>query len=375
MAASDLSEHIRDLPTPCFLLNLKRIKRNADLMIQRCQAFGIKLRPHMKTAKTVEVGLIVTGGSKRRICVSTLAEAEFFTKNGFDDIIYAMLISDSKLPRLKDLAKKLSMLHLLVDNRKHIEMLNACPLSDGKLWSVYLAVDTGSAREGIPWNDNSLTELVELITSSAHLKFSGLYTHEGTASYSVRGSEKVGEVANTTVDRILHIVDRLKKNGIMCDDISIGATPTASLPGNKVKDITEIHPGNFVFYDAQQFTIGSCSEEDIACVVVTRVLGQYPKRNQLLIDAGWSAVSLDGKLANGSYGLFQGQPHLRLVKMHQEYGFVSCDPEKLSVEDFPIGTMLFLYPYHSCATAVLHQQHYVQQDDKVVDIWTPCSQW
>ena len=34
----------------------------------------------------------------------------------------------------------------------------------------------------------------------------------------------------------------------MCDDISIGATPTASLPGNKVKDITEIHPGNFVFY-------------------------------------------------------------------------------------------------------------------------------
>jgi len=55
MAASDLSEHIRDLPTPCFLLNLKRIKHNADLMIQRCQAFGIKLRPHMKTAKTVYV--------------------------------------------------------------------------------------------------------------------------------------------------------------------------------------------------------------------------------------------------------------------------------------------------------------------------------
>lgn len=70
----------------------------------------------------------------------------------------------------------------------------------------------------------------------------------------------------------------------------------------------------FISPDAQQFTIGSCSEEDIACVVVTRVLGQYPKRNQLLIDAGWSAVSLDGKLANGSYGLFQGQPHLRYLK-------------------------------------------------------------
>ena len=28
----------------------------------------------------------------------------------------------------------------------------------------------------------------------------------------------------------------------------MGATPTASLPGDKVKAITEIHPGNYIFY-------------------------------------------------------------------------------------------------------------------------------
>lgn len=375
MSELKLPVDIKDLPTPCFLLDLSRISHNVDTMIQRCHTLGIKLRPHMKTSKTIEVGSIATGGRNRCVCVSTLAEAEFFAQGGFDDMIYAMLISDNKIPRLKELAEKLSLFHLLVDNRKHVELLDGYPLSGGKLWSVYVAIDTGSAREGVPWDDKSVIELVKLITASSHLRFSGLYTHEGIASYSVTGSEQVQQVANTTVDRILHVADQLKAQGIPCDDISIGATPTASLPGNKVKDITEIHPGNFVFYDAQQFTIGSCSEEDIACVVVTRVIGQYPKRHELLIDAGWSAVSLDGKLPNGSYGLFQGQPYLKLVKMHQEYGFVSYDPKKHTAEEFPIGTMLFLYPYHSCATAVLHKHHYVLDNNKITDVWIPCSQW
>ena len=67
----------------------------------------------------------------------------------------------------------------------------------------------------------------------------------------------------------------------------------------------------FSHSDAMQLDIGSCCEADIACRVATRVVGQYPHRNQLLVDAGWTAVSLDGPLKNGSYGFFQGYPHLR----------------------------------------------------------------
>ena len=64
--------------------------------------------------------------------------------------------------------------------------------------------------------------------------------------------------------------------------------------------MTEIHPGNYAFYDLQQLFLGSCREEDIAARVLTRVLGQFPgKRNQIIIDAGFTALSQQGFEALG----------------------------------------------------------------------------
>lgn len=42
--------------------------------------------------------------------------------------------------------------------------------------------------------------------------------------------------------------------------------------------------------DVQQSVIGSCSLEDVAVRVLTRVIGHCPHRNQLLIDCGWTGL-------------------------------------------------------------------------------------
>ena len=65
--------------------------------------------------------------------------------------------------------------------------------------------------------------------------------------------------------------------------------------------------------DVQQSATGACGLKDIAVKVATRVIGHYPHRNQLMIDAGWMALSLDGqdKLPTGSYCVFQDHPELR----------------------------------------------------------------
>ena len=41
----------------------------------------------------------MTGGTKKRIVVSTIAEAEFFADNGFDDILYGVIYTHQQLPR------------------------------------------------------------------------------------------------------------------------------------------------------------------------------------------------------------------------------------------------------------------------------------
>jgi D-serine deaminase-like pyridoxal phosphate-dependent protein len=43
----------------------------------------------------------MTAGTRRRISVSTIAEAQFYAENGFDDILYAYPITQDKLDRYR----------------------------------------------------------------------------------------------------------------------------------------------------------------------------------------------------------------------------------------------------------------------------------
>jgi len=67
--------------------------------------------------------------------------------------------------------------------------------------------------------------------------------------------------------------------------------------------------------DVQQTIMGSCKPEDIAFKVLTRVKGHYPDRNQLLVDAGFLAMSHDGndgrKEMDGGLCWVEGHPELR----------------------------------------------------------------
>ena len=51
-----------------------------------------------------------------------------------------------------------------------------------------------------------------------------------------------------------------------------------------------------------QLRIGSCSAEQIAVRVLTRVIGHYPQSNMLLVDMGWTGTSAQGK--EHGYGAF-----------------------------------------------------------------------
>ena len=81
--------------------------------------------------------------------------------------------------------------------------------------------------------------------------------------------------------------------------LGIGSTPSCSQPVENLSkcynELTEIHPGNYAFYDLQQLMLGSCQNNQIAARVMTRVLGRFPgTRNQFIIDAGFTALSEQG---------------------------------------------------------------------------------
>ncbi len=97
---------------------------------------------------------IMTGGSRRCIVVSTLAEASFYADNGYDDILYAYPLPFDKVERCAELSEKLSLFHVVVDNRLALQELKRRPLKQGKVWKVWMKLDCDNGR-GNNWRWSS----------------------------------------------------------------------------------------------------------------------------------------------------------------------------------------------------------------------------
>ncbi|XP_072426189.1 D-serine dehydratase isoform X2 [Chiloscyllium punctatum] len=288
----------------------------------------------------------MTGGSRRCIVVSTLAEARFYTDHGFDDILYAYPLPFDKVDICADLAERLEMFHVLIDNELALAELKKRRLKDGKAWLVWQKINCNNGRVGVRPEDPAAMILAKSIAECEGVELAGVYAHCGN-SYHATGLEEIQAVAQETTTATLDFVQKLEEAGVRCPRSSIGSTPTCSHPIPDIARLTEVHPGNYVFYDVQQMMIGSCQMDDIAVRVLTRVIGHYPHRNQMLVDCGWAALSLDsmGKLPTG-YAIIDGHPELKLVEMTQEHGKIEPISGKLDFNKFLLGSLIAIIPYH-----------------------------
>ncbi|XP_031562465.1 uncharacterized protein LOC116298221 [Actinia tenebrosa] len=340
---------ITELRTPALLVDLEKLKKNCEDMIERCKTIGVVLRPHMKTHKTLEAAHCMTGGTKKCIVVSTLSEAEFYADGGYDDITYGFPITPDKLPQAASLVKRLEKFHVFVDNDVILKALVDFSLPEGKKWSVFLKVDCGKGRAGVLYDDPQAITLAKAITSETSLMFAGLYLHCGD-SYRVTGEDSIRKHGKTTYERIVGLVNRLKESGIVCPTVGVGSTPNCSKPIPDIQGITEFHPGNYVFYDYQQTLTGSCKIENVAVKVLTRVIGVYPSKGQILVDCGFTALSQDGmrRLPQDNFCFIDGHPNLKMVALTQEIGKIMAakDNDPIDYSKYPIGSFLWIIPYH-----------------------------
>jgi len=55
---------------------------------------------------------------------------------------------------------------------------------------------------------------------------------------------------------------RVREAGVKCPSVGLGSTPTASQLSPLMKDVTELHPGNYVFYGETLYychVVGLCA--------------------------------------------------------------------------------------------------------------------
>jgi len=385
---------LRSLRTPCAVVLQTVVKQNCTTMLARADKLGVTLRPHVKTHKTIEGALLQTGGRPSGITVSTIAEAEFFTKGGFDDVLYAVPITPDKLEHVgKLVADQANRVHVCVDHHAQLDALieRAGSISNEQ-WSVAIMVDCGYHRDGVDPESSLAIELATKAIAADRVDLFGVYTHGGH-SYDADDIAGVHAVGEAERDATVRLADRIQTElGVEVACVGVGSTPTASNPPpTGFEGVNELHPGNYIFYDWIQHHYSSCATlDDVGIRVLTRVVGHYEASNTLLIDMGWTGCSKQGAEVHygalwrlGESGVDAGGV-LQIQNLKQEAGEVSTiDGSPVDFSQYPVGSFLQLIPFHSCAAAHQHHSLHVvdggsetlSDESVVVNEWVRCRGW
>lgn len=374
---------LSDLQTPCLVLDVDRMDRNIARLRAKLDGLGVTLRPHLKTAKSVEIARRMMNTPQGPATVSTLREAELFAEAGITDVIYAVGVTPSKLAKVIELRRGGCDLAVLLDTVEQAQAVASASREAGIIIPALIEIDCDGHRSGIlPGDADRLHAIAAALVDGGELR--GVLTHAG-GSYSARGN-KLKDCADTERNAVIEAATILRKAGYACPIVSMGSTPTAH---NAVvlDGVTEVRAGVFIFFDLVMAGIGICKVEDIAISVLATVIGHQREKGWILIDAGWMAMSQDRGTSkqevNQGYGLVcdvSGQPfdNLILADANQEHGIITVRPgSDAGLPALQIGDRVRILPNHACATGAQHQAYHVVRGacDLVEDEWRRFGGW
>lgn len=364
---------LETIQTPALLLDVERVRRNADRIGSRVRDLGARLRPHVKTHKSIEVARIQTAGHSGALTVSTLAEACAFAAHGFQDITYAVPIEPGKFKAAIALSKSCERLGLITDDAGIPALLNEAARNENVVLDLSLKIDCGYHRCGVEPDSQEALDIARRISDFSNLRFAGILTHAGH-SYHYRSAEERLTIARHERDVMRELAARLRTAGIDVPTVSIGSTPTVTVVDH-LEGIDEARPGNYIFFDAFQASIGSCGLDDCALTVLAAIVHRDLKRNKIVIDAGAIALSKDRGAVefdpSCGYGrvldLEGNDLGLRIESLSQEHGEIVT--QNGTIDRLAVGTRVRVLANHSCLSAAQHSHYNVLQRGEIVDRW------
>jgi D-serine deaminase-like pyridoxal phosphate-dependent protein len=377
---------IVDLETPSLILDLAVVERNCAAMAERAKRHGVRLRPHLKTAKSAEVAEIATRGQFGGITVSTVAEVAYFAAHQFRDLRYAVGIAPDKIPALAAIQRTHSAtISLIVDSVSAATAAAASAEKEKSSFPVLIEIDSGGARAGVDPESLELLAVARAISGSKSLKLSGVLTHAGH-SYHAHGPDEIRRIAEQERSGVVRAAQRMSAAGLPCETVSVGSTPTA-VYAERLDGVNEMRPGVYTFFDLDQVGLGVCTEDDIAVSVLATVIGHNHRTNRILIDAGALALSKDLSASeftkNVGYGLIRPvrgavfpPVHLFVAEVAQEHGLIAAADGELPWGDLPIGAKVRVLPNHACLTVAPFDRYHVDRGNGLAGVqWEKIRGW
>ena len=363
---------LSDLPTPQVLIDHTRAMNNIARVQALASEAGARLRPHAKTHKSPVVARWQLDAGAVGICCAKVGEAEVFVNAGVKDIRLPYPVNPSNAARLIPLMDR-ATLSIIVDHMAVARGWSDAMQKAGRTLDVLIKVDVGFHRCGIDPLADPLG-FIQTVSSLPGLKLRGLLSHAGHA-YHAESEAQLKTMARDEAELLESLRSRAASSGLAIDEISVGATPTlrfsAGQPG-----ITELRPGNYVYFDRTQVALGAATLDDCALTVLATVVSKHEGR--IILDCGSKTLTND--LARGitkatGYGavLAGDEDHLDYTREIDE----TLTIERLSEEHATVrvtgetrlepGDRVRVVPNHSCTVSNLVDVVRLVDGDQVID--------
>ncbi len=343
-----------DILRPTLLIDPQRVRANIQRMARKAERLGVRFRPHFKTHQSAQVGEWLRQEGVAAITVSSLDMATYFARHGWTDITVAFPLNLRELAVVRSLSEHIR-LGVLVESGETALALGQAVEQPVDVW---IKIDSGSGRTGIPWQQAERVEaLCHSVRGQPSLRLRGLLTHAG-ATYASQTPEEIVQIFTASNQCMVDLRDYLARGGLEGLEVSVGDTPGCTL-SPQYAGLDEIRPGNFVFYDAQMLQLGVCREEEIATVVACPLVALHPQRSEVVVYGGAIHLSKDSLQAGGrsiygwvvdlnQAGWSRRNPEAYAARLSQEHGVLHLPPERIAA--MKAGQLVGIIPAHVCLT-------------------------
>jgi len=186
--------------------------------------------------------------------------------------------------------------------------------------------------------------------------------------YHAESEAALCDVAQREAETLASLRDRAQKSGISLEEISVGATPTLRFSARQ-RGITELRPGNYVYFDRTQVALGAAGLDDCALTVLATVVTAHPGR--IVLDSGSKTLTNDtarGITMAPGYGAVlreDGSVDESLVveRLSEEHATVRVVGETR----LKPGDRVRILPNHSCTVSNLVDAVRLVEGDRVID--------
>ena len=363
---------LSDLPTPQVLIDHTRAMNNVARVQALASAAGVRLRPHAKTHKSPTVARWQLDAGAIGICCAKVGEAEVFANAGVKDIRLPYPVNPFNAPRVIPLMDR-AAISIIVDRLDVARGWSDAMQRAGRTLDVLIKVDVGFHRCGIDPDADPLG-FIQTIASLPGLRLRGLLSHAGHA-YHAASEHELRAIARQEAETLAGLRARAAGSGIALEEISVGATPTLRFSASHA-GVTELRPGNYVYFDRTQVALGAAALDDCALTVLATVVSKHPGR--IILDCGSKTLTND--LARGiaqaaGYGavLAGDEDTLDYTREIDE----ALTIERLSEEHATVrvigetrlepGDRVRVVPNHSCVVSNLVDVVRLVDGDQVID--------